>query len=130
MEPFDAQNAESDPEKVRAFNEDTFNDRLGYPTHTSLHEYLVNGIPIGTAFVNHHPRGKVLTSIHIDDTKRNQGHGSRFLEHLSTQFDTKLYPSGHYVSQKSLDWHNKNHFNFADDPEYSGNRIVEDEEGW
>lgn len=128
-QPFDVEDASYDPQAVQSFNEEHLNRPLGEPTHTIFHEFGTASGPVGTAITKHHPRGTVLDSIHVNHDKRGSGEGTRILNHLIHTYG-KLHPSGHYVDQRSLDWHNKNASKFVNDPEYDGNRIVEDEEGW
>lgn len=129
IRPFDVEDEEFDPQLVQEFNKEFLNKDLGEPTHSLFHEFGTQEGRTGTAITNHYPRGVVLDSIHVDHDKRGVGVGSSILGRLTDKYG-KMHPSGHYVDQKALDWHNKNWDKFAKDPEYGGSRIVEDEEGW
>jgi len=127
--PFDEEDASSDPELVRDFNKNVLNRSLGDPTHNTIHTYKTSEGPIATAITKHHPKGIVLDSVHVNHQHRGRGVGTNVLKHLTDTYG-ELHPSGHYVSQRALDWHHNNSQHFATDPEYKGDRIVEDEEGW
>lgn len=129
VRPFDTEDAEHDPEKVREFNNDVLNTRLGPPTQSTWHDYKAGDKTIATAITNHHPKGVVLSNIHVFSDHRGRGIGTEFLGELVNRYG-KLHPSGHYVSQQTLDWHHKNSKMFETDPEYGGYRIVEEEEPW
>lgn len=129
IRPFDTQDAESDPQAVQEFNAEYLNQSLGDPTHSLVHEFGTSKGRTGTAITKHHPGGVVLDSIHVDSGKRGRGEGTGMLNRLTSLYG-KLVPSGHYVDQQALDWHNKHWNKFKNDPEYGGSRIVEAEEGW
>jgi GNAT superfamily N-acetyltransferase len=129
IQPFDEADASYDPQLVQQFNEENINNRLGDPRHSLFHEYGTSEGKTATAITKHHPGGIVLHSIHVNHDRRGQGIGTQLLDHLTGLYG-KMSPSGHYVDQQALDWHNKNSTKFSSDPEYGGSRIVEDEEGW